>query len=177
MKNTFVKAMWLISGILLVFAGIVTMVNPSSSVEAIAFVLGLAMLISGAFNVIIYVTTKHVVFGAGWVLVDGVLECILAIFLFCNHYLAAMAIPMVFGMWVIFSGISRLITSFDLKKLGLANWWWLAIIAAVELGFGFISFLNPVVASIAMGIILGLFFIIQGVASICLWFYTQKIDF
>ncbi|KAA3385338.1 DUF308 domain-containing protein, partial [Akkermansia muciniphila] len=84
MKNTFVKAMWLISGILLVFAGIVTMVNPSSSVEAIAFVLGLAMLISGAFNVIIYVTTKHVVFGAGWVLVDGVLECILAIFLFCN---------------------------------------------------------------------------------------------
>lgn len=176
MKDAFLKMIWLISGILLIFAGIVTIVNPAGALGSIAFVLALVMLISGIFSLISFALSHDSIFGAGWVLTDGIFDILISIFLFSSQYLTASVLPYIFGMWIIFTGITRMVTSLDLKKLGIQGWYWLTLIGLIGVTFGMLSFFRPVVAAIAIGIFVGLFFIIQGVASVFLWIYIQKID-
>lgn len=175
MKYPFVKFLWLIAGILLVFAGIVTIFNPQGTLASIAFILGMVMLLSGIFDVVIFATTHDCILGAGWVLADGIFDILIAAFLFGNHLVTAAVIPYIFAMWIIFTGITRMVTAFDLKKLGIAKWGWLALIGAFAAALGVVSIFCPNVAAIIISIFIGVFLILQGAGSVFLWFYAQKL--
>ena len=177
MKNPVVKILWLISGIILIFAGIIIMFNPAGTLETIAFVLSLALLISGVFSIVTFLTSHDKIFGAGWVLADGILDILIAAVLFLNTGVAASVLLCVFAMWALFTGISRIITSFDLKKLGISSWFWMLIAGIAITLLGFLSFIEPLAAAVTISIFIGLFFIVQGIISAVFWFYSQKINF
>ena len=44
----------------------------------------------------------------GWILTDALITLLLGILVLCNQLVADTAIPMVFGMWVLVSGILRI---------------------------------------------------------------------
>ena len=177
MKNPLVKILWLVSGIILIFAGIIIMFNPTGTLETIAFVLSLALLISGVFSIITFIVSHDQVFGAGWVLADGILDILIAAVLFLNTGVATNVLLCIFAMWALFTGISRIITSFDLKKLQIPSWFWMLIAGIAITVLGFLSFIEPLAAAITISIFIGLFFILQGIIAIVFWFYSQKINF
>ena len=173
MKHPFIRFLWLISGILLIFAGVVTIFNPAGTLASIAFILGLVMLLSGVFDIIIFATTHEGIWGAGWVLADGIFNILIAAFLFGHQIVTAEVIPYIFGMWVIFTGVTRMVTAFDLKKLGIQRWGWLALFGALSALMGVISFFCPGVAAIVISIFIGIFLILNGVSAVFLWIYAQ----
>ena len=175
MKANLIKAVWLISGILLVFAGVLSFIYREEAVVAITVVLGLIMLISGICSIVGYIFIHNYLLGSGWILMDGILTAILAIFLLANQVIAAVVIPFIFGMWMLFSGVTRLISSLDIKKLGLDGWGWELLLGLLGTVLGIVCFLRPVVAANIIGVTMGFVFILQGVGSLYLFWITSKL--
>lgn len=176
MSKKVTQALWLVSGILLLFAGVVAMLNPGGAIDAVVFVLGLAVILAGAFDLVIFFSMRRSFFGANWVLIEGILTVLVALFLLLHPQAAAAAIPYVFGMWVLMTGISRAVTSFDLKELGFSKWWGLTIAGIVGILVGFLSFFKPDLMTTAAGVLIGVFLMVQGLASLFLWFVATKFD-
>lgn len=84
------------------------------------------------------------------------------------------AVPYLLGM-LIFSwiagrisdiGITKFVNSFDLQRLGVRGWGWFTAIGVLLACAGFFSFLSPIASLVAMTTVVGVFLILQGIASI-----------
>lgn len=175
MKSTVYKVLWLISGILLIVAGVFCIINPQATLLSLAIVLGVFMLVSGILNIVAFAGAHNEIFGSGWLLVEGILNCIIGVFLLFNEWITVAALPFIFGMWVLFSGLCRLIGSFDMKKLGLRSWGWMLFFGILGIAIGIFSFFKPFVAMLAISILVGIYLILEGAATIFGWGFARKI--
>ena len=168
MKRTATRVLWFLVGLLLVGVGIACIANPDKTLSGLSILLGVCMLLSGIVDIVIFAGAHDLMFGSGWFLLDGIFTVFLSVFILANRMFTAMTLPFILGMWLLFSGIGRFVTSFDLRRLGMRGWGWCTA-AGVLLGVaGFISFLDPLVGALALSWIVGLLLILQGIASILL---------
>ena len=77
-----------------------------------------------------------------------------------------MTIFFILGMWLIFSGITKLVNSFDLQKLGVKGWGWFTVLGILLTVIGFLSFTHPFASIAAMAWVIGFFLILQGIVSV-----------
>lgn len=166
MGKTILRILWGVVGAVLIAVGILSLCFPGAAVETMAVVFGIALLISGIVDIIIFAKGSKYLFGVGWFLVDGILTIILSLFLLFNVGFTALSLPYIFGMWLIFSGINRLVNSFDLKRFGVRGWGWMTALGIIAAVLGFISFLDPVLSALGMAVIVGILLIVQGVVAI-----------
>lgn len=166
MNRTISRILWVIAGVLLIVAGVFCMASPAAALSGVTLLLGISMLFSGVVDLVIFATANRLMAGSGWFLVDGIVTVLLSLLILCDQWFTAMALPLVFGMWLLFSGITKFANSFDLKRLGVRGWGWFTALGAVMAAVGFFSFLEPLAGLVAMGVTVGLFLILEGVASI-----------
>lgn len=166
MSKTVSRVLWIISGVLLIVAGVACLANPGSALTSVSVLLGLVMLVSGIVDIVIFAAGHSYMIGAGWFLVDGILTVLLSLFILCNKVFTAMTLPFIFGMWLIFSGITKFVNSFDLQRLGVRGWGWFTALGIVLAVVGFISFLSPFAGAVAIAVMVGIFLILQGLGSI-----------
>ena len=108
------------------------------------------MLASGIIEIVVFAATSRLLIGSSWLLLDGVLTVILSLFLLFNKWFTMLSLPFLFALWLLFSGSSRFVSAFDLKALGVRNWGWV----------------DPWVGITAVGMTVGLVFLLEGVSSI-----------
>ena len=165
MSRTTSRVLWVIAGVLLVMAGIVCLRNPGAALTSMTMILGVAMLFSGIVDIVIFATAHNYMAGSGWFLLDGILTVLLSLFVLGNGWFTALTLPFIFGMWLIFSGIPKFVNSFDLQRLGVRGWGWFTAIGVLLACAGFFSFLSPIASLVAMTTVVGVFLILQGIAS------------
>ncbi len=175
MKTGVSKTLWLISGILLVFAGVLAIVAPSSVLLSLTIVFGLAMLIAGILSVIIYVFCCRHLYGAGWLLAEGILTALLGLFVLCDQVVTTNVIPYIFGLWTVFSGVTRTVDSLEIKRFGVKGWYWLTLVGVGCILLGFVTFIRPVIAINIIGITMGIVFIVQGAAALFMWWFENRL--
>ena len=124
MNKTVSRVLWIVAGVLLIVAGGACMLHPGAALSGLSFLLGMAMLFSGAVDIMIFATAGSSIYGSGWFLVDGILTVLLSIFLLCNQMFTMMTLPYILGMWLLFSGITKFVNSFDLRRFGVRGWGW-----------------------------------------------------
>lgn len=122
MNKTLSRVLWIIAGVLLIVAGVYCFVSPEAALSGLSLILGLAMLFSGIVDIVIFASSRRFMLGSGWFLLDGIFTVLLAIFLLCNQAFTMLSLPFIFGMWLLFGGISRFVSSFDLQRLGVRGW-------------------------------------------------------
>lgn len=166
MSKTTHRALWGIAGVLLIVAGIMCLVWEEVALVSLAAVLGVVMLISGIVDIIIFCCSRNMVYGAGWFLIDGILTVILAVFILFNQVFTMLTLPFIFGMWLICTGITRFVNSFDLQRFGVQGWGWFTALGLLMIAAGVISFIDPVSGAIALGWVLGISLILEGVDAI-----------
>ena len=147
MRKTTSRVLWILVGVLLVITGIACFAHPAATLGSLAILLGIAMLFSGVVDLVIFATARDAMYGSGWFLLDGVF-------------------PFIVGMWLVFSGTSRMVNSFDLRRMGVKGWGWFTGAGVVLMIAGFISFLYPVAGALILTWLVGFLLILQGVASI-----------
>lgn len=174
MSNLFSRVLWVLSGVLLAAAGIFAIANPAAALTSLALLIGLTMLISGVVDIVIYARGHALLAGAGWILADGILTVLLSMFLLFNQVVTAAALPFVFGMWILFTGVSRAIGSFDLKRLGVRGWGWFLALGIVLAAAGLLSFCKPLAAAVAIGILVGIVLILEGVAAVMKGLFSSR---
>ena len=156
----------IISGVLLIVAGIYCLCNQDVAAMTAGVMVGVFMLISGVIEIIVFASTSGLLFGSGWLLLDGVLTVILSLFLLFNQWFTLLSLPLLFTLWLLFSGISRFVSAFDLRAMGVRGWGWVLAVGILLMVAGFICMMDPWVSGAAIGLTVGLAFLLEGVSSI-----------
>lgn len=162
------RVLTIISGILLVLTGVFCFANPGETFLSLAFVLGLIMVLNSIIQGIAYWWGRS---GQndnnGWIMTEAIITLILGVLVLSNQIAADVAIPMVFGLWVMFSGALRVVTATMIdranKKLNFA---WTLITGILCILGGIYAFLNPIIVGLAIAILLGILFMLQGISTL-----------
>ena len=156
----------IISGVLLIVAGIYCLCNQDVAAMTAGVMVGVFMLISGVIEIIVFASTSGLLFGSGWLLLDGVLTVILSLFLLFNQWFTLLSLPLLFTLWLLFSGVSRFVSAVDLRAMGVRGWGWVLAVGILLMVAGFICMMDPWVSVAAIGLTVGLAFLLEGVSSI-----------
>ena len=168
------KFLSFIMGMLLIIIGTVAIFHPAATVTSLSAVLGLALLVCGLIDLALYFGLRRGTFGAGALLADGLITVIVAILMLSSRWIAQTALPIIFSMWVLCSAVSRMGAAFELRSLGLSGWLWLFVLSLDTLLLGVTSLFYPIVASIAISLILGVLLISQGITYLTLGFSIHR---
>lgn len=166
MASKSMKVLNIIAGVLLIVAGIYCLCNQDIAAMTAGVMVGIFMLLSGVIEIVVFATTSGLLFGSGWLLLDGVLTVILSLFLLFNQWFTMMSLPFLFTLWLLFSGISRFGSAFDLRAFGVRGWGWILTIGIILMVAGFICMMDPWVSVAAIGLTVGLAFLLEGISSI-----------
>ncbi|MEA4989153.1 MAG: HdeD family acid-resistance protein [Anaerovorax sp.] len=171
------RILTIISGVLLTAAGIFCFMNPGATFLSIAFVLGIAMLFSGISSITSFFVDRKTRLRdvTQWRLADGFVTTVLGLVVLSNQLVTDAMIPIFFGMWVLFSGTLRILASYNLKERGVVSWKWGLLWGILSVAVGMASFIRPIVATVAISMIVGAFFLLQGVNVIILGIHMKRV--
>ena len=161
-----VRILNIVAGILLIAAGIYCLCNEDVAVLSAGLMLGIFMLAAGIAEIVVFAGTSGVLIGSGWLLLDGVLTVIMSLFLLFNQWFTLLSLPFIFTVWLMFSGISRFVSAFDLHALGVRGWGWVLAVGILLMPAGFICMMDPWVSAAAVGVTVGLVFLLEGISAI-----------
>ncbi|EUJ47239.1 HdeD family acid-resistance protein [Paenilisteria rocourtiae] len=173
--KTFTRILVLLAGIAMVCLGIWFVAHPGISLLSFTLFIGTLMLMLGIFQIIQYFSNRSGQKVSGWILAEGILSVLLGITLLADQLEGTVTLVIVFGMWVLFAGIMRTIGAFDAKNEGVEGWGWLLTLGILGIILGFISLFNPIVGAIGIVILVGTFFIVQGINCFALFFFIGKL--
>ena len=176
MTSRTMRILSIITGALLIAAGIYCLCNQDIAVLSAGLLLGLFMLVSGVIEIAVFAGTSGVLIGSGWLLLDGVLTVIMSLFLLFNQWFTLLSLPFLFTIWLLFSGISRFVSAFDLRALGVRAWGWVLAIGILLIVGGFVCMMDPWVSVVAIGVTVGLVFILEGVSAIVCACISKRIE-
>lgn len=161
------RILTIISGVLMVLVGAFCFMNPGQTFLVLAFVVGMVMVINGMIHALAYFIGRGLHNRGdnnGWILTDALITLLLGILILCNQLVADIAIPMVFGMWVLVSGILRIEASTHInrqkKKVNFITTLFTGVLTVLVGVFGFI---NPMIGWLSVAVLLGMFMLMQGI--------------
>lgn len=163
------RVLTIISGILFVLVGVFCFANPGETFLSLAFILGLMMVINSIIQGIAYWRGRRGTRNDnnGWIMAEAIITFILGILVLSSQIAADVAIPMVFGMWVMFSGILRVVTATTIDRVNKkVNFMWTMVTGLICAAGGLYAFLNPVMAGLAIAVLLGILFVLQGISTL-----------
>ena len=161
------RILTIIGGILMVLTGAFCFSSPGQTFLAFAFVVGLVMVLNGTIHAVAYLSGRGLHNKGdnnGWILTDALITLLLGILVLCNQLVADTAIPMVFGMWVLVTGILRIEAATHInKEKKHKNFRVTMITGVLTTLIGLFGFINPLVAWLSTTFLLGFFMVMQGI--------------
>lgn len=161
------RILTIISGILMILTAAFCFMNPGQTFLVLAFVIGLVMVINGIIHTLAYLIGRGLHNKGdnnGWILTEALITLILGILILCNQLVVDAAIPMVFGIWVVVSGILRIEASTHInKEKKITNFRTTLITGILTVVIGVFGFINPMIGWLSTAILLGMFMLMQGI--------------
>lgn len=99
-----IRHWWLLmlAGLLAIAAGICVFVFPVESYVTLSILFGILMLITGAVQLIVASTSGNYLMMRGYIIVGGVLDVILGIFLCVYPGISLFLLPIMMGFWLMY---------------------------------------------------------------------------
>ena len=157
------RILTVIAGIALMFTGIWCVAFPGGIFLGIAFVLGCVMIFAGLIECGAFFFCPKRTEGFAWMLAESLTTFILGCIVLSNQLTTESVIPLFFGMWVLFSGVTRLALALTLGKARDNAWIWVLALGLLSTGAGAYSFFNQIAVVLAITPLVGIFFLLQGI--------------
>lgn len=170
MNKKWSQVLWLLSAILLIGAGVICIMNPLSALSSIAWIIAVAILFEGISDIIGYFFFRDTFFSNSWMLIDGILSVIMAVYLIGYNDITAAIIPYVFSGWLLITSLAKFINSFQMKRFNFQSWNWMCALGIVGMVFSIFTFFNPTLAVLTISVLLGALLIFQGFFTLIRWY-------
>ena len=157
----------------LLICGLVLLLMPELTLVTIANVIGILVIIIGAFFLIGYFLRKELAAGNNDLIKGLVIVCI-GIFICVKSELVVSVLPVVLGIGVVLSGILKLQHAFDLKRMGFDTWVRIGLTSSVNIFIGLIVILNPFSTVAWLMRLVGIGFLFSGVTDLITTIYVSK---
>jgi uncharacterized membrane protein HdeD (DUF308 family) len=164
------RGWWLfvLTGVLSVIAGGILVAKPSHSLATLAVIFGIFIVIDGIFELVASFGAEE---NRALAAILGLLAIVIGIILIRHPTHAVNAIGLLIGIWLVASGVLRLVraiaTGFHLLRLA---------IALLEIAVGVVVVAQPHIGYSTLAIIIGIWLIINGLAMIGLGFVAKASD-
>lgn len=133
----------LILGILLLALGVVIFLFPGASYLTMTLLFGVVIFLSGIMYIAMGCTKG--VSGRIWLILSGIVEVILGLFLTFSPSLSALTLPIVLGFWLLFKGFSLIGIGTNLSSTKGSGWGWTIFSAVILTICGILILLQPVI--------------------------------
>ncbi len=151
-----IRHWWLLmlAGILCIAAGIAVFVFPMESYMTLSIIFGVLMLITGAAQLIIASTSGNYLAMKGYVVVGGVLDLLLGIFLCVYPAVTVVLLPIMLGIWMMYHSFMIIAFGGDLDTFRINGSGWVMVGGILLLVLSFLVLVNPFSVGIATVIVL-----------------------
>lgn len=170
--RTISKILAAVLGIGTIAAGVYCMVNPELTTLKLIYIVGIVMIVDAIIKLINWFALRKEYDSDGVLLFSAIISLVLGIFLVADGFVQWMVDAIIIyaaAAWVLVSGALRIVRAFKLKDLsGKAsqdigkNWWVLLIFGLALVGLSIFMLFNPMVTSIAIGIVIAIALIFIG---------------
>lgn len=170
---------WLsiIVGLVAIAAGVIVFINPVASYLAIAMWLGVAVLLSGIFNLVQCFSTDNSFVRNVWVVIAAIIDIIIGVALMFNTLFTVVMLPILFGIWLLCRGGVLLIQGMDLRGYRVRNAGWVILGAIIMIAISFVVLLMPESFGVDVVVIfLGIAFLAYGISAIMLGFKLYDVS-
>lgn len=115
-KTTENWGIFLLSGLIGIILGFLTLYNPFATGAALVFLVGFWAMLAGIFEIIIAIRLRALITGEGWYIAGGTISILFGILLLSNPEAAALTLTWLFGFYAVISGIMLISLSLRLKR-------------------------------------------------------------
>ena len=143
----------LIAGLLCVVLGIVVFVFPLESYVTLAILTGVVMLVVGAAQLIIASTSGNYLAMRGYMIVGGVIDLILGIFLCVYPGVTMVVLPIMMGIWMMYHSFMMIAFGGDLDTFRIDGGGTVIFGGVILLLLSILILVNPFAAGIAAVIV------------------------
>ena len=160
----------LVVGVVTLILGLIVSFHPSGSLNVIAVLIGVLMIVSGLFHVVR-------MFGSAeshrvWLGISGLLLIVLGVVLLRHLNLTVALIGLIVGISWIIQGLSALAGGMAAGP-GEGRGWWI-FFGIISLIAGIVVAAVPVASVTALAVLVGIWFIIQGLVEIIGGFMLRR---
>lgn len=173
-----IKHWWLLAlaGILCIVLGIVVFVFRLQSYVTLAILFGVLLLVVGAAKLISASTSANFFMMRGYVIVSGVLDLLIGIFLCIYPGVTLVALPIMMGFWMMYNSFVLIGFSGDFETFGIPGSGWVIGGGILLLILSILVLVNPFGAGIATVVVLaGVGLIVFGILLISLAMKLKEI--
>lgn len=152
----------LVAGIVTLILGLIVAFHPSGSLNVLAVLIGLLMIVSGLFQLVRMFRggESHRV----WLGISGLLFVVLGVILIRHLHYTVAIIGLTVGIGWIVQGVSALASGFSGDEEDGHGWW--IFFGIVSLIGGIVITAVPVSSITALAVLTGIWFIVQGLFEI-----------
>ena len=163
-KRTEFGWMELILGIILTILGIFTMIRPESMLNSIVICYGIVAAVSGIADIIFYVKMeRHMGVVPTVSLTSGILSTLLGMMLILCPGATQRLVIWLFALWIIMHSISRLSHISTVRYFAGNSFGLVSLLLNI---IGVMLLIEPIMAVVAFGYLIGLYLIVLGIDSI-----------
>ena len=171
-----IRHWWLfaIAGVLGIILGITVFFFPLQSYMVLSILFGVLMLVVGAAKLIAASTSDNFFMMKSYVIIGGVLDVVLGIFLCIYPEITLVLLPIMMGFWMLYNSFILIGLAGELDTFGVRGTGWISGGGILLLALSIIVLVNPFGAGIATVVVLaGIGLIVFGIL-LCILAKTLK---
>ena len=168
--------MYLIIGVLAFALGVFMLINPAITYEMMTLLLGVALLVFGVIEMIVGLFSKNLFVSRAAVIIGAVLNIVLGVLLAANPGIAALTLPLILGMWMLYQSFMIINYASDLKSFKVKGYGLTLFCGIVLLVLAILILLRPIaIGMLTVAVYISLSFIIYGLSEIVSAFRLRTI--
>ena len=172
----YVKSGMMLLSIAYIVIGMMLLIMPQTSLLWICYAFGAVVLLTGIVCLIQYARIRGTGFTAPFMLVGGVITAGLGIFTLAKPQVVASFLPIVFGIFIVVDGLSRIGSAIDLAKRKGQKWWVLLLLSIVSVALGILLVLHPFGAAVSVVMVCGILLIAEGAMNLgCILYAAMEL--
>ena len=154
----------MLCGILCVAAGITVFAFPVGSYMTLGLIFGFLMLIVGVLQLIVAASSGNFFAMRGYLIVGGILDIILGLFLCINPSVTMLLMPILLGIWMLYHSFIIMALGGDMAMFNVSGSGWVVAGGVLLMLFSIFILVNPMSAGVtAIVVLTGLGLIIFGI--------------
>ena len=160
------KKGFLVSSLAFMLLGLALLLWPEVSLRMVCYLFGALILVKGLLSVWSYFKAEERAFFHYFTLAFGIAASALGVFLFLKPDTVVSVLPILVGLFVIFDGVVRLQSAFELRGLGHANWWGFLLLAGLSVALGALMVWNPFSTVQLLVMAIGVILLVEGALNL-----------
>lgn len=158
---------YFLMGVLFVLVSLFAFQDVTGSLAAIVYLFAILAIIKGVFELFFrrklheFTNQKSTL-----LIVLGIFDLIIGIFLFFNVEIGLLALPFIFAIWFIVDSIINLAEADIFKSFSKGYYWFVVILNIIGIILGVMLFFNPIVSAFTLAFLVGFYLMMIGISLI-----------